>query len=147
MKTVFLSFAYEDIQQVKGLLPLLSGPDYDLDFYDGSLDMDIDNKGADIIKRAIGEKISRCKITVCLVADNTYKNKWVECELQKSYQKGNKIIAMALKGIESAKLPDLIREENLRFYPWNPQKLRELIAETFTRLPNSPPYLENTKDF
>ena len=134
MKRVFLSFADGDAQKVKRLITLLYSPDYDLDFYDGSLDMDIDTEGANAVKRAIGEKIVKCSITVCLIGENTHKSKWVDSELQKSRHKGNRIIAMALKGVKEAVLPGVIKEEYLTFCPWNPQKLRELILEEPPRL-------------
>jgi hypothetical protein len=134
MKRVFLSFADEDAQKVKGLISLLFNTDYDLDFYDGPLDTDIDSEVAPAIKRAIGGKIVKCSVTVCLIGENTHKSKWVDSELQKSRHKGNKIIAMALKGIETAVLPAVIKEERLVFYPWDPQRLRKLILEETPRL-------------
>jgi len=118
MKRVFLSFAYEDIQEVRSLMPLMTDPNYDLDFYDGPLGPDSNSQDAKSIKRAMGEKISKCNVTVCLIGPNTHKDKMVDCQLQKSRYKGNKIIAMALKKIDCAVLPDVIREENLTFYPW-----------------------------
>lgn len=130
-KRVYLSFAPEDSPKVNKLLPLLRNPDYDLDFYDGPLDLDFDALGAEAIKHAIGEKIVKCDIAVCLISENTHKSKWVDCQLQKNRNKGNKIIAMALKGTVDAVLPIVIKEENLKFYPWDPQRLRTLIiAET-----------------
>ncbi|MFH1458080.1 MAG: TIR domain-containing protein [Candidatus Omnitrophota bacterium] len=127
MKRVFLSFSPEDTQKVKGLLPLLEGLDAGLDFYEVPLGMDFESEGAKSLKRAIGEKIIKCGVTVCLIGENSHKSKWVDCQLQKSRNKGNRIIAMALKKVESAVLPDVAREENLRFYPWDPKKLKELI--------------------
>jgi hypothetical protein len=129
MKRVFLSFATEDTRKVKDLLPLLRSPDYELDFYEVPLGMDFESEGAQSRKRAMGEKIVKSNITVCLIGENIHKNKWVDCQLQKSRHKGNKIIAMALRGIESAVLPDVVREENLKFYPWDPQELKKLIRE------------------
>ena len=136
-KRVFLSFANEDAQKVKSLLPLLSCSEYDLDFYEGPLDIDIDASGADVIKQAIGEKIVKCSIVVCFISENTHNSKWVDSQLQKNRNKGNKIIAMALKGTEDAVLPAVIREENLTFYPWDPQRLKELIAQDTGKLFNN----------
>lgn len=121
MKRVYLSFAEADIQKVKNLISVLSSPDYDLDFYDGPDSEDL--------SRAIGEKIVKCDIAVCLISDNTHNSKWVDLQLQKNRNKGNRIIAMALKGIKDAVLPAVIREENVTFYPWDPQRLKELIAQ------------------
>lgn len=127
MKRIFLSFANEDAQKVEKLIPLLCCPDYELDFYEGALDLDFDAEGAEAARRAIGEKIVKCNIAVCLIGENTHKSRWVDCQLRKNRNKGNKIIAMALKGTQDAVLPDVVREEFLTFYPWDPQKLKTLI--------------------
>lgn len=136
-KRVFLSFADEDAQKVKNLVPLLASPEFDLDFYAGGLDLDIDAPGADLIKRAIGEKIVKCSIAVCLISENTHHSKWVDAQLQKNRNKGNRIIAMALKGTLDAALPAVVREENLTFYPWDPQRLKNLIGQDSGKLFNN----------
>lgn len=137
MKKVYLSFADEDAQKVKRLMPLLQSSDCELDFYDGPLDLDFAAEAADAIKQAIGEKITKCNIVVCLISENTHKSKWVDAQLQKNRNKGNRIIAMALKGTEDAVLPAVIREQNLTFYPWDPQRLKKLIAEDTSKLFNN----------
>ncbi len=137
MKRVYLSFADIDAPKVKRLLALLESPEYELDYYDGPLDMDIDAQGAEAIKQAIGEKIVKCNLTVCLISDNTHKSKWVDSQLQKSRNKGNRIITMALKGTEDAVLPVVVREENLKFYPWDPPRLKKLITEEINKLFNN----------
>lgn len=129
MKRVYLSFANEDAQKVKNLLSSLRSPNYELDFYDGPDTGDL--------SRAIGEKIVKCDITVCLIGENTHKSKWANLQLQKSRNKGNRIIAMALKGIKDAVLPAVVREENLTFYPWDPERLSKLIAEDTRKLFNN----------
>jgi len=134
MKRVFLSFADIDAPKVKRLLPLLESPEYELDYYYGPLDMDIEAQGAEAIKQVIGEKIVKCGITVCLISENTYKSKWVDSQLQKSRNKGNRIIAMALKGTVDAVLPVAVRELNLAFYPWDPPRLKKFIAEEINKL-------------
>jgi len=127
MKRVFLSFAEEDCPKVKKLLPLLADQDFNLDFYDGPYTEDLQSQEAAQIKRRIGEKIVSSNLTVCLITENTHKSRWVDCQLTKSRNKGNKIIAMALEGTEYAALPQVIKEENLTFYPWSPKKLAEII--------------------
>ncbi|MCX5694415.1 MAG: TIR domain-containing protein [Candidatus Omnitrophica bacterium] len=137
MKKVFLSFANEDAQRIKKLIPLLNSPEYELDFYEVPLGIGTDAPDADSIKQAIGEKITKCNIAVCLIGENTHNSKWVDAQLQKNRNKGNKIIAMALKGTQDAVLPDVVREENLTFYPWDPQRLKNLIAQDSGKLFNN----------
>ncbi len=126
-KRVFLSFKSEDRMKVQGLRFLASHPDFDLDFYDESVRSAIDSTNASYIKRVIKEKISRSSITICLISETTYQSAWVEWELQESINKGNKIIAMALKGVTRAILPATIR--NHEFHPWDHNLLFRLIQE------------------
>lgn len=129
MKRVFISYAYEDIQQVRGLKLLLANPNYDLEFYDESLSVAVDSEDASYIKTVIGDKIRRSSVTLCLIGIETHKSKWVDWELKKSVEEGNRIIAMALKGIERAVLPVVIKEQKLTFHPWNPAGLGALIGD------------------
>lgn len=127
-KRVFLSFIEEDKERVQGLRLLAANPNFDLEFYDESVRVAINSRDAEYLKRKIREKIYRTTVTVCLISENTYKSEWVNWELEESNEKGNKIIAMALKGINSAVLPRLIKEKGVTFYGWDPKNLNDLIA-------------------
>ena len=126
-KRVFLSFAAEVLLQVRGLRLLKDNPNFELDFYDESVRDPIDSRNADYIKSVIPEKIRRCSVTVCLISKTTVKSKWVEWELQTSEQERNKIIVMALKGINEAILPQFAKECRLTFHAWDPEHLARLI--------------------
>ncbi|MFH0739235.1 MAG: TIR domain-containing protein [Candidatus Omnitrophota bacterium] len=143
MKRVFLSFDRDDFLRVKGLLAELSKLNCELDFYEGALDLDSASADAVAVKQAIGEKIVHSDLTVCLIGNNTHLSRWVDIELRKSREKGNKIIAMALKGITSAVLPQVIKEENITFYPWDPKRLGRIIEE---KSPSSPISYYKIKD-
>jgi len=128
-KRVFLSFIEEDKKRIQGLRLLVANPNYDLEFYDESVREPINSKNADYIKQRILAKIYRTSVTVCLISEITHTSEWVDWELRVSDEKGNKIVAMALKGVEKAILPELIKEKGLTFYGWDPERLNELIAE------------------
>jgi hypothetical protein len=128
-KRVFLSFVEEDNERVQGLRLLAANPNYDLEFYDESVRVAIDSRDADCIKRRIREKISLTSITVCFISEQRYTSRWVDWELDESAAKGNTVIAMALKGVERAVLPKLIRDKGITFYAWDPHLLNRLIAE------------------
>ncbi|MBU0548105.1 MAG: TIR domain-containing protein [Candidatus Omnitrophica bacterium] len=136
-KRVFLSFAEEDAQKVEKIIPLFRSPNYELDFYEGDLSLDFGAEGAQALRMAMGEKIAKCNIVVCLIGENTHKSRWVDCQLRKNRDKGNKIIAMALKGVECVVLPIVVKEESLNFYPWDPQKLKTLITADTRKLFNN----------
>jgi hypothetical protein len=116
-----------DRQQVQGLRLLAANPDYDLEFYDESVRVAVDSWNADYVKKVIREKISRSSVTVCMISALTYTSAWVDWELSESAQKGNKIIAMGLKGVTVAQLPDYFRTRDNWLWFWNPAKLRESI--------------------
>ncbi|MGQ9628377.1 MAG: TIR domain-containing protein [Anaerolineae bacterium] len=128
-KRVFLSFIEEDKERVQGLRLLAANPNYDLEFYDESLRVPINSRDADYVKQRLREKIGRTTVTVCLISENTHRSAWVDWELEESDKKGNTIIAMALKGVERAVLPKLIKEKRLTFHSWDPQRLNELIGK------------------
>jgi len=124
---VFLSFDSDDLPQIRGLRVLAANPNYDLEFYDESLKEPIESQRAEYIKQVIREKIKRASITLCLVGSNTYKSKWVDWELRESEKQGNKIIAMALKGIERVIFPSFLKEKSITVWKWDPEYLQTLI--------------------
>lgn len=129
-KRVFLSFASEDLNHVRGLRLLKDNPDFDLEFYDQSIKTPIDSQNADYIKRVIRDQIRRSSVTVCLISETTYKSQWVNWELEISDKFGNTIISMAIKGVESAVLPKFIKDSGIKFWSWDPKHLAELIKGT-----------------
>ncbi|MGH7323705.1 MAG: TIR domain-containing protein [Candidatus Rokuibacteriota bacterium] len=129
-KRVFLSFIVGDRKQVDGLRLLGANPNYDLEFYDESVRVPFESLNAGYIKQKIREKIGRTTVTVCLISEGTHESTWVDWELEGSAEKDNTIIAMALKGVERAILPRLIRDKQLPFHAWDPQHLARLITES-----------------
>lgn len=128
MNRVFLSFAAEDIGQVRGLRLLAANPNYSLEFFDESVRREINSIDEGYVRSVIRDKINRTSVTVCLIGTTTHTSRWVDWELEESDKKRNTIIAMALKGIDNATLPRLIREKVLTFWSWDPEYLGRLIA-------------------
>lgn len=129
-KRIFLSFAFEDLDHVRGLRLLKDNPDFDLEFYDESVKEPIDSENADYIKQKIREKIKRSSATLCLVSEVTYKSKWVDWELETSDKFSKKIIAMAIKGVEKdIVFPKFIEEQKITVWKWSIDKLKELLEK------------------
>ncbi|MFC1709364.1 TIR domain-containing protein [Candidatus Omnitrophota bacterium] len=129
IKRAFLCFHLDDLRQVRELRPLLSNPNYELDFYDESIETAIDSSDSTHIKRVIGNQISRASVTVCLIGESTHASKWVDWELERSDEEGNAIIAMAFEGIDKTILPKFIESHKIEFRTWNPSHLATLIGE------------------
>lgn len=128
MKRVFLSFIVEDKDKVNGVRLLASNPRYNLEFYDESVQVPYNSSNADYIKSQIREKIRRASITTCFISEQTHTSRWVDWELEESERQGNQIIAMAVKGVNQAVLPTLIKQKNLPFHPWDMDSLIRLVC-------------------
>lgn len=127
-KRLFLSFLAEDKNKVNGLRLLNSNDDFDIEFYDESVRVEIKSHDAAYIRRKIREKINRTSITVCFVSAQTHTSDWVEWELEESYNKGNAVIYMGLKdGPDRLMLPKAARDHNAKWQLWDHNKLHGLI--------------------
>lgn len=126
-KRVFLSFKAEDRQQVQGLRLMAANDKFDIEFFDESVRVAIDSNNAEYVRRKIREKINRTSVTICMIGTETHASKWVEWELEESFNKGNTVITMALKGIDSAVLPAPIRARSLTFHAWDADELAKLV--------------------
>ena len=129
-KRVFLSFSSDDIDHIRGLRLLNYHPNFDLEFYDQSIKTAINSEDANYIKRVITDQIRRSSVTICLISETTHRSDWVNWELEKSNELGNTIIAMSIKGVESAVLPKFIEENAIFFWTWDPENLSALITQT-----------------
>jgi hypothetical protein len=129
MKRVFLSFAAEDMNHVRGLRLLAANPEYEgVEFFDESVRRQIESTDNAYVRRVIRDKINRTSVTVCLIGPTTHTSTWVNWELEESEKKGNTIIAMALKGVGAVTLPTLIRTRGIDYWVWDPEHLGRLIA-------------------
>jgi hypothetical protein len=128
MKRVFLSFRAEDRRQVDGLRLLAANPRFEIEFYDESVRTPFDSSDPAYIRRKIREKINRTSVTVCLLSPQTHESKWVNWELEESFDKGNTVILMGLPGVAAAlTLPEPARERKLSWYLWNIDSLHKQI--------------------
>ena len=125
MKRVFLSFKAEDKQQVQGLRLLATNPNFGIEFFDESVRRQIQSSNEAYVRQKIREKINRTSVTICMIGYNTHKSRWVNWELIESKKKGNKIIVMALKGINRATLP--VEAKDTNFLAWDYERLGRLI--------------------
>lgn len=127
-KRVFISFRAEDKGKVNGLRLLNSNENFDIEFYDESVRIEIKSKDKAYIRRVIREKINRTSVTVCMVSEDTHKSEWVDWELEESYDKGNEVIFMGFKdGPGRPTIPRPGREHSAICWKWDYEKLNQLI--------------------
>jgi hypothetical protein len=98
VRKLFLSFHYEDRDQVNGFRLMAYNPNLPIDFSDVSIRSAINSEQARYLKRAIADKINRCSVLVCLIGNGTAWRDWVDWEIQTATELGKGICGVRLKG-------------------------------------------------
>jgi len=126
-RSIFISFAGEDLNEVNLLRGQAKNENSDLEFIDRSLQKPFDSKDAEYIKRGIRERIRQSSITVCYLSENTAQSKWVDWEIRESIALGKGVIAMYKGDSPPAKIPSAIKEFKIKLVPWDHKKLSQAI--------------------
>lgn len=127
-RRVFISFASEDLDHVRGLRLLNTNKRIEIDFYDESLKVPVNSVNALYIRNRLKDRIKRASVTLCLASTNTYRSSWVDWELRTSSEAGNRIIAMATKDTTTLVSPKFIKDNNIKIWKWDVSHLIKLIG-------------------
>lgn len=134
-RNVFISFAYEDVQQVNLLRGQARNENSDIEFNDWSLQEAFDSDRAEYIRAGIRERINQCSVTVVYVSDNTAGSKWVDWEIRESVRLGKGVVAV-YSGKPPARLPAALGEIGVSPIPWTHDRIsRAIDAAATTRTP------------
>ncbi len=112
-KNLFISFAYEDANEVNLLRGQAKNENSGIEFNDWSVKDAFDSKNADYIKRQITERIERSSATVVYVSDQTKNSEWVNWEVKKSIDLGKRVIAVHKGDTPPRRLPDAVKGNKL----------------------------------
>jgi MTH538 TIR-like domain (DUF1863) len=122
VRKLFLSFHYEDRDQVNGFRLMAHNPNLDFDFSDVSVRAPINSEGATYLKRTISEKINRCSVVVCLIGNGTAWREWVEWELETALRLAKGVCGVRLKG-SRGQAPDLLRQNGAPVAGWDQSEI------------------------
>jgi hypothetical protein len=125
-RNIFISFAYEDIDDVNLLRGQAKNEKAPLEFNDWSVPEAFDSERATYIKQKIAERINQSSLTVAYLSEHTTKNKWVEWEIEESIRKGKTVIGVYKGTRPPVRLPSAIKKHGLKIVPWS--KLAETIV-------------------
>lgn len=117
-KNVFISFAYEDIDEVNLLRGQSKNELSAIAFNDWSVSDPINSKKADYIKKQISERINRSSATIIYISKDTSKSKWVEWEVNESIKLGKKVIGV-FKGNKRPPIPKFMSANKIKAIPWS----------------------------
>jgi MTH538 TIR-like domain (DUF1863) len=119
-RNVFISFAYEDIDDVNLLRAQSKNELNDIAFNDciDSVSEPYDSKNADYIRRQIIERIRGASTTVVYISSTTPSSRWVSWEVEKSLELGKSVIAVHSGDRPPGNLPAFVNKYNVRVVAW-----------------------------
>jgi len=116
-RNVFISFAYEDKNEVTLLRGHAKNERSDIEFADWSVREPFDSERADYVRRKIAERINQASVTVVYLSADTPKSSWVKWEVEKSLELGKKVIA-TFAGDTAPEAPDFVRTHGIKAVAW-----------------------------
>ncbi len=125
-RNVFVSFAYEDVDNVNLLRAQAKNEKSPIEFNDWSVSEPIDSERAPYIKQKIGERITQSSLTVVYLSENTHKSPWVKWEIEESLKVGKTVLGVFSGKSCPANLPNVIMKNKIKCIPWS--KLAETIS-------------------
>lgn len=124
---VFISFAYEDLNEVNLLRGQAKNEKSDLQFDDHSVKEAFDSSNADYIKRQIREKLDRTSVTIVYLSGNCAKSEWVNWEIEESIRRGKRVIGVYKGNVPPASLPRAFVDNGCKSVNWAHDELTKAI--------------------
>jgi len=118
-KNVFISFSYEDIDEVNLLRGQSKNDKSPIEFNDWSVSEPIDSERAQYIKHKISERINQSSVTVVYLSPNTPNSQWVKWEIEESMKRGKQVIGVHKGDTPPKSLPVSFKENGLKVIPWS----------------------------
>lgn len=117
-RNVFISFAYEDINEVNLLRGQAKNENSPLEFNDWSVSESISSERAPYIKQKIAERIQQSSLTVVFLSDSTAKSDWVAWEIQESINRGKQVVGVYPQDSKPKVFPAAIKEHGVKCVSW-----------------------------
>jgi hypothetical protein len=126
---VFMSFAYEDVDEVNLLRGQAKNDKTDLQFDDFSVKEAFDSVNADYIKRQIRERIDRCSVTVVYLSEKSASSKWVNWEIEESLKRGKGVIGVYTGNSAPTNMPPAFRQNGCKAVKWEHKAVEKAVEE------------------
>jgi len=116
-RNAFISFAFEDVNEVTLLRGQAKSERSDIEFVDWSVREPFNSERADYIRRKITERINQASVTVVYLSADTPKSDWVKWEVEKSIELGKNVIA-TYAGNTAPKPPSFVGTHGIEMIAW-----------------------------
>lgn len=118
-RTVFISFAHEDIDEINLLRGQAKNERSDLEFIDRSVRDPYESERAEYIKQRISERIRQSSVTVVYLTPDAAKSSWVNWEIERSLELDKKVIAVHKGENAPASLPKAVSGHDIKIVSWS----------------------------
>lgn len=118
-RNVFISFAYEDINEVNLLRAHSKNENSPIEFNDWSVSERIDSERAPYIKQKIAERIQQSSLTVVFLSNSTANSRWVSWEIEESLKRGKQVLGVYSQGAKPTLVPELIKRHKIKCVCWS----------------------------
>jgi hypothetical protein len=118
-RNVFISFAYEDLNEVNLLRGQAKNENSPLEFNDWSVSEPYDSERASYIKQRISERIAQSSVTVVYLSPHSATSKWVEWEISQSLAVGKKVVGVYSGQVKPAFAFPAISQNGITCVPWS----------------------------
>ncbi len=119
VKHAFLSFVEEDLGTVRMFRGQAKNKNSLLSFDDYSVKVPYNSTDAAYIRTQITSKIRAASVTICLIGPTTYTSQWVDWEIRKSAEVGNKIIGVRLYSDRACPTPKALTDLRAPVLDWD----------------------------
>lgn len=118
-RNVFLSFAYEDVNEVNLLRGQAKNENSDLEFNDWSVQEPFDSDRAAYIRQRIGERIGQASVVVVYLSADSAQSKWVNWEVEEALHRGKRVLAVHKGDAAPQQRPASVTANKIRVVPWS----------------------------
>jgi hypothetical protein len=130
-RRLFLSFDYEDRQQVAGFRLMAKNRNLDFAFSDLSLRTPVDSEESAYVKRVITKKIFGASVVVCLIGNRTASSEWVAWEIKKAIALRKGVCGVRLRGSRGTTPPALVGNGSVA--RWDLDQIMKVIEQAAAR--------------
>lgn len=124
---IFISFAYEDLDDVNLLRGQAKNENSALEFDDYSVRDAFDSENSDYIRSKIRERIEKTSVTLVYLTPESANSKWVNWEISESLKMGKGVVGVYKGGKLPTQLPSEFTNNKLEAVKWGHSEINGAI--------------------
>lgn len=117
-RSVFLSFHWEDLAQVRGFRLMTANERLTLSISDEPARYPVKSERSTYIRRVLRDRIASVDVLICLIGNGTAWREWVEWEVETAARLHVGICGIRLKG-SRGRIPPILHQHGVALAPWN----------------------------